>query len=214
MNFIRCINMIMVKTVFKLTITILVFGFISLSTAEKAIIGQPAPNFELISSMGKSYSLDQFKGKIVVLEWINFGCPFVKKHYKSANMQKLQKLYTEKDVVWLSICSSAPGKQGHLNSPNMKKKLAGLGYKGTAYLIDETGTIGKLYGAKTTPHMFVINQKGILVYDGAIDSKASARISDIDSAENYVASTLDLLLRDKEFKPYKTAPYGCSVKYK
>ena len=213
MNFIRCINMIMVKTVFKLTITILVFGFISLSTAEKAIIGQPAPNFELISSMGKSYSLDQFKGKIVVLEWINFGCPFVKKHYKSANMQKLQKLYTEKDVVWLSICSSAPGKQGHLNSANMKKKLAELGYKGTAYLIDETGTIGKLYGAKTTPHMFIINPAGNLVYQGAIDDIASADPSDIAKATNYVDAALSAALAGEPVTAPSTKSYGCSVKY-
>jgi len=181
----------------KTIITLFLMGFINLFAGEKVVIGQPAPNFELLSSSGKIYSLNQYKGKIIVLEWINFGCPFVKKHYNSKNMQKLQKSYVAKDIVWLSICSSASGKQGHMKASKINDKLDNIGYNGSAYLIDETGDIGRMYQAKTTPHMFVIDKAGILVYDGAIDSKATSRIRDIEMAVNYVAKLLDSLLDKK-----------------
>ncbi|CAG0941249.1 glutathione peroxidase [Candidatus Brocadiaceae bacterium] len=176
-------------------------------------IDAAAPNFKLTDSKGTAHSLSDFAGKYVVLEWINFDCPFVKKHYNSKNMQNLQKQYTAKGVVWLQINSSAEGKQGNFSSEEINKRNAEHGSNATAYLIDADGTVGKLYGAKTTPHMYVINPKGTLIYAGAIDDKPSSKVEDIEGAVNYVANALDAAHAGKEVAVKTTAPYGCSVKY-
>jgi peroxiredoxin len=177
-------------------------------------LGKPAPAFKLKDCSGKEHSLSDYAGKIVVLEWVNHGCPFVVKHYSSGNMQKLQADATSKGVVWLSICSSAPGKQGHMSAADASKKCEEVGSKATAYLLDEDGTVGKLYGATRTPEMFVINADGILVYKGAIDSVKSTDPKDIEGATNYVSAALEELLAGKPVTTAQTTPYGCSVKYK
>ncbi|MCM2256550.1 MAG: thioredoxin family protein [Vicinamibacteria bacterium] len=178
-----------------------------------AVVGQPAPEFTLTDSNGKSHSLTSFKGKHVVLEWNNFDCPFVVKHYGSGNMQKLQKAYTGKGVVWLTVNSSAAGKQGHLQAAEVAAKLGERKAAPSAYLLDADGTVGKLYGAKTTPHMFVIDPQGKLVYAGAIDDKPSTDQADIAGARNLVAAALDEALAGKPVSVATSTPYGCSVKY-
>ncbi|MCB0281629.1 MAG: thioredoxin family protein [Calditrichae bacterium] len=197
--------------------TLLVTGFIlhtSMFASEKAQINKAAPDFILTDSHGKTHSLSQYKGKIVVLEWVNFGCPFVRKHYNGKNMQALQQKYTSEDIVWLSICSSAPGKQGYYRSNDeLNKKLAEEGHEASAYLIDASGDVGRMYDAKTTPHMYIINKEGILVYDGAIDDKPSAKLEDLKEADNYVSNKLDILIAGKEVDPETTNPYGCGIKY-
>lgn len=176
--------------------------------------GTAAPDFTLLDSNGATNKLSDFKGKVVVLEWINHGCPFVVKHYAKGNMQGLQTDYTGKGVVWLSICSSAEGKQGYYAASDWKKLNAEKGGKATAILLDPEGTVGNLYGAKTTPHMYVINAAGTLVYQGAIDEKPSTEPDDIPGAKNFVASALDEVLAGKPVTTGQTKPYGCSVKYK
>ncbi|MGC1480287.1 MAG: thioredoxin family protein [Chthoniobacterales bacterium] len=176
-------------------------------------IGEAAPAFTLTDSTGTEHSLSDFEGKTVVLEWFNYGCPFVKKHYSSENMQGLQEAAVEDDVVWLTIVSSAPGKQGHLTPEEAEAKREELGSNATALLIDEDGEVGKLYNAKTTPEMFVINGEGNVVYMGAIDSKSDAKEDSIDGAVNYVTAALDAIEADEEIENPKTKPYGCSIKY-
>lgn len=178
-----------------------------------AVVGQPAPEFTLTDSNGKSHSLASFKGKHVVLEWNNFDCPFVVKHYGSGNMQKLQQAYTGKGVVWLTVNSSAAGKQGHLQPAEVAAKLTERKAAPSAYLLDADGTVGKLYGAKTTPHMFVIDPQGKLVYAGAIDDKPSTDQADIAGARNLVVAALDEALAGKPVSVATSTPYGCSVKY-
>ena len=180
------------------------------TTAE---IGKPAPEFKLTSSTGKQHSLSDYKGKWVVLEWINLQCPFVRKHYDSKNMQTLQQTYAKKEVVWLSICSSAPGKQGNFSGEELTAKIKDAGSNSTAYLVDGNGKVGRTYGAKTTPHMYIINPKGLLVYAGAIDDKSSTKVADVKGASNFVSAALDAGLAQKEIKVSSTVPYGCSVKY-
>lgn len=176
-------------------------------------IGKPAPDFTLKDAAGKTHSLADLKGKTVVLEWVNYGCPFVKKHYGSKNMQTLQKDAIDKGVVWLAICSSAPGKQGHLPADQVEATNKTQGSNVSAYLLDEDGTVGKLYEAKTTPEMFIINKDGVLVYKGAIDSKADPNPESIASSTNYVKVALDEVLVGKPVSTSSTKPYGCSVKY-
>jgi peroxiredoxin len=182
--------------------------------AAAAETGQEAPSFTLKDSNGREHSLSDFKGKYVVLEWVNFDCPFVHKHYGSGNMQKLQRMYTEKGVAWLSVCSSAPGKQGHFEGDALKERIASEQSVPTAYLIDADGRVGQLYGAKATPHMFVINPEGLLLYAGAIDDIASTNKTDITKATNYVREVLDAALVGKPIDLKTTRAYGCSVKYK
>jgi peroxiredoxin len=202
------------KTLFSyMLVTALIFS-VSLSASEKAELDKPAPDFTLTDTNGKTHSLSDFKGKYVVLEWINFSCPFVKKHYNSGNMQKLQKVYTDKDVIWLSICSSGKGKQGYMESEEINKELEARKAAMTAYLIDASGKVGKMYGARTTPHMYIINPKGVLVYAGGIDDIASTDTDDIEKAKNYVSVNLDRLLEGKEVDTKVSKPYGCGVKYK
>ena len=175
--------------------------------------GQPAPDFSLTDATGQKRSLSEYKGKYVVLEWTNPDCPFVKKHYGSGNMAKLQQYAKEKGVVWLAIDSSAAGKEGYL-SPDAAKAAAKKEYANcTDLLLDPDGTCGKLYGAKATPHMFVIDPKGTLVYAGAIDSIPSADVNDIAKAQNYVRVALDESMAGQPVKTAATKAYGCSVKY-
>jgi len=175
--------------------------------------GQPAPAFTLTDTNDKTHNLADYKGKFVVLEWFNQQCPFVKKHYDSANMQKLQKEYTKKGVVWLSICSSAEGRPGYFSPTEHNKMFAEKKAAPTAILIDSDGKVGHLYGAKSTPDMFVINPKGILIYAGAIDDKPSPDMSDIATAKNYVKAALDEAMSGKSVAIASTKSYGCSVKY-
>jgi peroxiredoxin len=176
-------------------------------------LGKPAPDFSLNDLSGKSHDLSDLKGKFVVLEWVNFGCPFVRKHYGSENMQRLQKEFTEKGVVWLSICSSAPGKQGNETPETAKTGLSRFGSAASAYLVDQDGKVGRLYGAKTTPDMFVINPEGILIYAGAIDDKPTPNPSTVSGANNYVEAALKEAESGKAVSVPSTKPYGCSVKY-
>jgi peroxiredoxin len=178
-----------------------------------AEIGKPAPAFTLPTCESKSVSLSDFKGKLVVLEWTNHSCPFVVKHYGSGNMQKLQADAAAKGVVWLSICSSAPGKQGHAAPADALKACTEKNSAATAYLIDESGATGHAYGAKRTPEMYLINADGILVYHGAIDDKKSADPGDIATAKNLVAAAIDETLAGKPVSTPKTEAYGCSIKY-
>ena len=184
------------------------------SFADELKVGSEAPAFTLKDTSGKTHSLADYKGKFVVLEWFNEGCPFVKKHYTSGNMQKLQKEYSGKDVVWLSINSSAEGEQGHVTPETAPKTIAEWNMNATRILLDHDGKVGKAYGAKTTPHMFVINPEGKLVYQGAIDSKPTANTADLDTAENYVKVALENSMAGKPVSTTSTKPYGCSVKYK
>lgn len=175
-------------------------------------IGEKAPLFSL-QGLEKEVSLSDFQGKIIILEWLNHGCPFVRKHYDSGNMQRLQKTYTQKDVVWLSIISSAPGKQGHVDQAEAKKDKKQNESLATDILLDPKGQVGRLYGAKTTPHMYVINQEGTLVYQGAIDDKPDTKAASIPDSKNYVALALDEVLAKRKVTQSKTQAYGCSVKY-
>lgn len=176
-------------------------------------IGKAAPVFTAVDSNGKSHTLSDFKGKYVVLEWLNHGCPYVKKHYSAKNMQKLQADWTAKGVVWLSIISSSEGKQGYSTPEQANKDMAEQGAKPTAILLDPKGDVGRLYGAKTTPHMFVVNPEGNLIYKGAIDSVKSADADDIAGATNYVQVALTEAMAGKPLTHTDTTPYGCSVKY-
>lgn len=186
---------------------------IAAAAASTAKVGQPAPAFTLVDSTGKKRSLAEFKGKTVVLEWTNHGCPFVKKHYGSGNMQKQQRDATAKGVVWLSINSSAPGMQGHVDGAGAEKVRRDAKAAQTAYLLDPAGSVGRAYGAKTTPHMYVIDPKGVLRYAGGIDSIESPDVDDIAKATQYVPQVLAELAAGKPVSTQVTRPYGCSVKY-
>lgn len=180
-----------------------------------AEVDKPAPDFALLGSDGQEHPLSSYKGKIVVLEWVNYECPFVKKHYHEPqrNMQKLQAYAEEKGIVWLSISSSGEGKQGYMNAADAKRLSAERGASPTVTLLDHTGRVGKLYGARTTPHLFVIDVNGILRYMGAIDDAPSTDPDDIAEAKNYVRQAIDELLAGKEVSDQITESYGCSVKY-
>lgn len=181
--------------------------------ADVATVGQPAPGFTLTDSNGQSHALSSLKGKWVVLEWINYDCPFVQKHYRSGNMPKLQKEYTAKGVVWLAVNSSNVGKQGYFEPAEIKARSQKEGLAATAYLVDTDGTVGRAYGAKTTPHMYVIDPQGRLVYAGGIDDKPSTEQADIATATNHVRSALDEAMAGKPVTKPTSQPYGCSVKY-
>lgn len=176
--------------------------------------GKPAPAFTATDSTGQAQSLAQHKGKYVVLEWLNHGCPYVRKHYDSGNMQALQKAWTDKGVVWLSVISSAEGKQGHSTPEKAEADRKTNKAHPSAILLDPEGKLGQLYGARTTPQMVVIDPEGTVLYSGAIDDKASADADDIKEAKNYVAAALTAALAGQPVAEAVTRPYGCSVKYK
>lgn len=175
--------------------------------------GEAAPDFTAKGSDGKEYKLSQFKGKTVVLEWFNNDCPYVKKYYDAKEMQKLQKETTAKGTVWLTVASSAAGKEGHVDAEGMKKIQADRGMASTAALLDGNGEIAKKYEAKTTPHMFVIDKTGKVAYQGAIDDRPSASAKSLVGAQNYVTQALAALEKGEGVKTASTTPYGCSVKY-
>jgi peroxiredoxin len=188
---------------------------LSLATAAASAptVGAPAPQFTGTDTKGKQVSLADSKGKYVVLEWHNQGCPFVVKHYSTGNMQHLQKELTDKGVVWLTVVSSAPGKQGHVSGAEADAYVREQEAHPTDVILDEDGKIGRLYGAKTTPHMFLIDDKGTLVYAGAIDDKPTTNKEDVKGAKSYVLAAYDEVKAGKPVTTATTAPYGCSVKY-
>lgn len=197
------------------TIALILFALFAtpLTAPAAAVPGAKAPDFKVKGAAGKPHSLSDYKGKWLVLEWFNKNCPYVRKHYGAGNMQMLQKKYSEKGVVWLTVISSAEGKQGH-QSP--KEALAVAKEKNSAaaaILLDESGDMGRAYGAKTTPHMFVISPKGSVVYAGAIDDNDSANPDVIPESRNYVAAALDSAMTGKPVETASSRPYGCSVKY-
>lgn len=185
----------------------------SASAIAAPVVGEMAPNWTGTDTNGVVHNLSDFKGKTVVMEWTNHQCPYVKKHYDGGNMQSLQKDATNDGVVWVSIVSSAPGKQGHTDAATGNNVITEVGSNATARILDETGTIGKMYDAKTTPHMFVVNAEGILAYAGAIDSDSSFKPDGIPTATNYVRAALDNIAEGKPVEVSSTQPYGCSVKY-
>ncbi len=176
-------------------------------------VGEPAPDFQATDSNGQVHKLAEYRGKFVVLEWHNNGCPYTRKHYESGNMQRLQKVWTSRGVIWLTVISSAPGQQGYVTAEQENEYLKRMNAVPTAALLDPQGGVGRLYAAKTTPHMFIINPEGILIYDGAIDSKATTEQSDIATATNYVSQALEEAKAGKPVSTPTSRPYGCSVKY-
>lgn len=194
-------------------LSLAIIGVFSCTAAAGVSVNKPAPDFTGVDSHGKTHSLSQYQGKTVVLEWTNHDCPYVRKHYQSGNMQSLQKAATGDGVVWLSIISSAPGKQGHVSGTEANALTSQHNASPSAVILDEKGDIGRLYGAKTTPHMYIIDPKGTLVYMGGIDNIPSSNQDDIVSATNYVRIALQSLSDGKPIADNVTRPYGCSVKY-
>jgi peroxiredoxin len=182
-------------------------------TPQSATVGQPAPNFNLVGADGKKHSLAHYKGKYIVLEWTNPGCPFVRKFYDGGDMQHLQKTETAKGVIWIRINSSAPGKEGHQTPEAVTRYEKTNHVASTLTLLDPEGTVGHIYGARNTPQMFVIDPKGVLIYAGGIDDKPSADAADIATAKNYVTAALDEAMAGKPVTTPTAKPYGCSVKY-
>lgn len=203
------------KNLFKLPLSLFIATILGAATSVSAApeIGHPAPDFTIPGSDGKTHHLADYQGKFVVLEWLNHGCPFVAKHYDSGHMQALQKKYTDQGVIWLSIISSKPGAQGHATPDEANKTKAEKKSAATAILLDEDGTVGHLYAAKVTPHMFIINPEGVLVYAGGIDDKRSTDVADISTAKNYVMQALDEALAGKSISQTTSQAYGCSIKY-
>lgn len=190
----------------------LLFGM-SITASAEVRIGEAAPDFTLMDTEENQRSLSDYLGSFVVLEWFNPECPFVRKHYGSGNMQALQDGAQHEGVIWLTINSSAPGKQGHLNAETGRAVIETEAAQATALLLDPEGAVGRLYGAKTTPHMFLIDQEGVLIYQGAIDDRPTANPADIQGAVNYVKRALDQALGGEPVEAAETQPYGCSVKY-
>jgi peroxiredoxin len=185
----------------------------SAGAAASAVVGQPAPAFNVTDLAGKPVSLADYKGKTVVLEWHNFGCPFVQKHYRSNNMQALQKKYGA-DVVWLAVNSTNKGASDWMEAAPLTAELKRFGAAPAHYLVDEPGRMGIAYGAKTTPHMYIIDPTGKVVYNGAIDDKRSTNPEDVKTSRNYVAAALDELKAGKPVTTASTTPYGCTIKYR
>ena len=184
------------------------------ATALAVKVGEPAPDFTSVDSNGKSQRLSDYKGKYVVLEWHNQGCPYTKTHYESGNMQRLQKEWTGKGVIWLTVISSAPGTQGFVTPSQENDYLKQMNAAPTAVLMDPGGSLGHLYAAKTTPHMYIIDPSGTLIYNGAIDDHPTSDPGDIKSSKNYVTTALSEAMAGKPVTDAATRPYGCSVKYK
>ena len=176
-------------------------------------VGAPAPDFTAVTSDGKEVTLSDLRGERVILEWTNHDCPYVRKHYGSGNMQALQKEAAQDGFTWLSIISSAPGKQGHVSPEKADKLTASRDAAPSAVLLDASGDVGKLYGARTTPHMYIIDEQGNLVYAGGIDDKPTANPADIDGATNYVRQAMTEMKAGQAVSVSKSRPYGCSVKY-
>jgi alkyl hydroperoxide reductase subunit AhpC len=196
-----------------LRITLALAVLLALSTAWAARVGEPAPDFTATDSNGQVHKLSQYAGKYVVLEWHNRGCPYTQKHYDTGNMQRLQREWTARGVIWLTVISSAPGKQGYVTAADENAYVKQVNAAPTAVLLDPTGELGHLYDAKTTPQMFIINPQGTLIYNGAIDDRPTTDHADINGAKNYVSLALTEALAGKPVSEPTTRPYGCSVKY-
>jgi peroxiredoxin len=186
---------------------------IALTVARAARVGERAPEFTATDTNGQTHKLADYQGKFVVLEWTNRGCPYTQKQYNSGNMQRLQREWTSKGVVWLTVISSAPGKQGYVTAPAENAYVKQVNASPTAVLLDPTGVLGHLYDAKTTPHMFIINPQGVLIYNGAIDDKPTTDLADVNGAKNYVSLALEEAMAGKPVSIATSRPYGCSVKY-
>lgn len=204
-----------IRNIFKCGLTASVlFLAIGVTGANAApAIGQPAPDFVATDSNGKTVKLSDYKGKIVVLEWTNNECPYVRKHYGSSNMQTLQKEATAQGVVWLSVISSAKGEQGYVDPAAANQLTASRSASPSAVLLDPAGKIGQEYGAKTTPHMYVVDASGKLVYMGGIDDKPTSNPADIPNAKNYVRAALGEVMAGKSVSEPVTRAYGCTIKY-
>jgi peroxiredoxin len=194
-------------------LTALLAGTLSSTALAAPQIGQPAPDFSAVDTHGNPVSLSQYRGKTVVLEWTNADCPYTRKHYTSGNMQSTQALAQKDGIVWLTVISSAPGKQGYVNGPAADQLTQSRGASPTAVVLDPKGTVGRLYEAKTTPHMFVIDKNGALQYMGGIDSLATAEVSDIPRAEPYLKEAMLAVEQGNPVPHPVTRPYGCSIKY-
>jgi hypothetical protein len=176
-------------------------------------IGQAAPDFSAKNVKGEEVSLSGLKGAVVVLEWVNFDCPFVKKYYASGNLPKLQESYTGKDVIWLTISSAAEGRPAYMEPAKLAERAEKEGNKASHVLVDGTSVVGKAYDAKVTPHLYIINKEGVLVYNGAIDSKPTTDAADVETADKLFVNALEAVLAGKEVPNAKNQPYGCGVKY-
>lgn len=185
----------------------------ALASPAVAAVGKPAPTFTGTTVDGQTMSLADYKGKLVVLEWTNHGCPFVRKHYDSGNMQAVQAEAVAAGAVWLTIISSAPGEQGHVSPADAKARAASEKWAASTTILDPSGTIGRAYGAKTTPHMFIIGADGALLYDGAIDDRPTADKADIAGSKNYVRAALADIAAGRPVAISSSRAYGCSVKY-
>jgi peroxiredoxin len=192
---------------------IVITVLLGLSATWAARVGEPAPDFAATDSNGKVEKLSDFRGKFVVLEWTNRGCPYTQKHYNSGNMQRLQKEWTDRGVIWLTVVSSAPGKQGYVAASEENTYLQQVKAAPTAVLMDPTGAIGHMYDAKTTPHMFLISPQGTLIYNGAIDDRPTTDVSDVNGAKNYISAALNEATTGKPVSVPTSRPYGCSIKY-
>jgi AhpC/TSA family len=188
-------------------------SLVALTVARAARVGERAPDFTATDSNGQTHKLSEYAGKYVVLEWHNHGCPYTQKQYNSGNMQRLQRQWTSRGVIWLTVISSAPGQQGYMTAPEENAFLKQANAAPTAVLLDPTGVLGRLYDAKTTPHMFIVDAHGTLIYNGAIDDKPTTDVADINGAKNYVSQALNEALSGKPVSEPTTRPYGCSVKY-
>ena len=193
--------------------TLALAAMLAAGWAWAARVGERAPDFTATDSNGKTHTLSEYAGKYVVLEWTNRDCPFTQKHYKSGNMQQLQREWTSRGIIWLTVASSAPGAQGYVTAAQENEYLKETGAAPSAVLLDPTGQVGHLYDAKTTPHMFVINPQGTLIYDGAIDDRPTTDLGDVKGARNYVSLALEEAMAGKSVGVPTSRPYGCSVKY-
>ena len=202
----------MAKRFRRSTIAILA-ALVVLPVAWAARVGEPAPEFTATDTNGQVHKLSDYHGKLVVLEWSNRGCPYTQKHYNSGNMQRLQKEWTGRGVIWLTVISSAPGKQGYVTASDENAYLKQVNAAPTAVLLDPTGALGHLYDAKTTPDMFIISPQGTLIYNGAIDDRPTTDVSDVNGAKNYVTAALGEATSGKPVSNPTSRPYGCSVKY-
>ena len=197
----------------KRLVALAVSTLFSAAALASAAVGQRAPAFTVTDLSGKPVKLEDYKGKTIVLEWINFGCPFVMKHYSSGNMQALQKKYAN-DVVWLAVNSTSKGHSDYAEPGPLGVQLKQLGAAPARYLVDEPGVMGLAYGAKVTPHMYIIDPSGKVVYNGAIDDKRSTNPDDVKTSKNYLVAALDELKAGKPVSTASTAPYGCTIKYR
>jgi peroxiredoxin len=201
------------KSFYLLATAVLVVAMLPASSHAQAVVGSPAPGFTATDSHGQTHSLSEYRGKFVVLEWHNHDCPYTRKHYVSGNMEALQKEWTAKGVVWFTVISSAPGLQGYMTDAEENAYLEKMHADPTAVLMDPQGKLGRLYDAKTTPEMYVIDPQGKLIYEGAIDNRPTPDESDIKGADNYLNDALTEAMESKQVAVEYTRPYGCSVKY-